>query len=832
MTQPQRRPVGRISNRLLLLGLLNFAGFVLVIAILIHAFRSMEEMTSAAAEGQMARAALNASAVRQVSALHPLTLALTAALGEPDGHLAAAGAELQRTLGTVAASSLNPEDRATFTRLSEHLTRFVAHGESHARLSAEVAAREGQALAAIADLERALIQYRLAQTPKVVQADQTLARLQVQLVTLREALLEQGRIRARGLASRGAVKETNGVGKAEPQGAEPPSPDLASLAPGLAALADTPGLAEPAAALQAQLASHQGTSEALDDADSVLADDLQNLHKAEAESLRLMARLDQDTLLQSDRFRQNILDIMFRSAVSAITAALLVGLVTALMLLVILRRQIKEPMEGVIASVNAISGGGFHDLKPLGGADEWEAIQGAIENMADELSRTYSALAESEARYRLLVDNQSDLVVKVDAELRLRFVNPAFCEAMGMPESDLLGQPCTALIHPDDPLSAGEAIARLDAPPHDCHIEQHTRTPKGWRWYAWVYRALPGPDGRGAGAIGVGRDITALKGAETSLEDQRRFLHTVIDAVSDPILVIARDHEIRMANAAARRLYGWGVGSGTEADPEGAHECCHQILHRSESPCSLSAGTCPLEQVQASRGSVRGVHRHWLNGGERYMEVSASPYWGADGEIAGVVEVGRDITEELAAQERVQFLAHHDVLTGLPNRVQLYERFGTAAEGAAGAAGRNRVGLLYLDLDGFKDVNDNFGHHIGDLLLQEVAHRLSGAVRKTDTVSRQGGDEFLVVLPELHDAEGALGVAEKIRASLETPIVLEGHELRVSFSIGAAILPEDGTDFDTLLKHADLAMYAAKAAGRNSVCRYDRAMERRSGHAA
>ena len=190
-----------------------------------------------------------------------------------------------------------------------------------------------------------------------------------------------------------------------------------------------------------------------------------------------MARLDQDTSLHSDRFRQNILDIMFRSAVSAITAALLVGLVTALMLLVILRRQIKEPMEGVIASVNAISGGGFDDLKPLGGADEWEAIQGAIENMADELSRTYSALAESEARYRILVDNQGDLVVKLDAELRLRFVNPAFCEAMGMPESDLLGQPCTALIHPDDPVSAGEALARLDAPPHDCHIEQHTRTP-------------------------------------------------------------------------------------------------------------------------------------------------------------------------------------------------------------------------------------------------------------------------------------------------------------------------------------------------------------------
>ena len=145
---------------------------------------------------------------------------------------------------------------------------------------------------------------------------------------------------------------------------------------------------------------------------------------------------------------------------------------------------------------------------------------------------------------------------------------------------------------------------------------------------------------------------------------------------------------------------------------------------------------------------------------------------------------------------------------------------------------RHRVGLLYLDLDGFKDINDNFGHHIGDLLLQEVAHRLSGAVRKTDTVSRQGGDEFLVVLPELHDAEGPCASRRRSAPRWRLPSSWRAMSLRASFSIGAAILPEDGTDFDTLLKHADLAMYAAKAAGRNRVCRYDPAMERRSGRAA
>jgi diguanylate cyclase (GGDEF)-like protein len=322
--------------------------------------------------------------------------------------------------------------------------------------------------------------------------------------------------------------------------------------------------------------------------------------------------------------------------------------------------------------------------------------------------------------------------------------------------------------------------------------------------------------------VGVGRDITALKDAEAAVEDQRRFLRTVIDAVSDPILVITHEYRVKMANAAACRLYAWGDADGPEGVASG---CCHIITHRSEQPCSRSGETCPLEQALAAGGSVRSMHRHYLDGAERYVEVSASPYWGLDGEVEGVVEVGRDITDELAAQERVQFLAHHDVLTGLPNRVQLYERFAAAAETAAKE--HLRVGLLYLDLDRFKQVNDNLGHHIGDLLLQEISRRLDGVMRRTDTVSRQGGDEFLVVLAELQDGAEALSVAEKIRASLEGPIVLDGHSLVATFSIGAAILPEDGTDFDTLLKHADLAMYAAKATGRNRVRSYDPTMERR-----
>jgi len=162
---------------------------------------------------------------------------------------------------------------------------------------------------------------------------------------------------------------------------------------------------------------------------------------------------------------------------------------------------------------------------------------------------------------------------------------------MGLPEAELLGRPCLPLVHPQDPCAASAELDRIETPPHVCHIEQHTRTAHGWRWYAWVYRAIKGHDGSSIGAVGVGRDVTALKDAEAAVEDQRRFLRTVIDAVSDPILVITTEYRVKMANAAACRLYTWGDADGPEVVPSG---CCHIITHRSEQPCSLSGETCPL----------------------------------------------------------------------------------------------------------------------------------------------------------------------------------------------------------------------------------------------
>jgi diguanylate cyclase (GGDEF)-like protein len=160
-------------------------------------------------------------------------------------------------------------------------------------------------------------------------------------------------------------------------------------------------------------------------------------------------------------------------------------------------------------------------------------------------------------------------------------------------------------------------------------------------------------------------------------------------------------------------------------------------------------------------------------------------------------------------------LAQHDFLTSLPNRLLLTERFTHAISLAQ--RHDKKIGLLFLDLDNFKHINDSLGHAIGDRLLQSVANRLTECVRATDTVCRQGGDEFVILLAEIGQPRDAAHVAETLRAALALPHLIDGHELHVSLSIGISVFPDDGTDVDVLMQNADAAMYHAKASGRNNV---------------
>lgn len=201
------------------------------------------------------------------------------------------------------------------------------------------------------------------------------------------------------------------------------------------------------------------------------------------------------------------------------------------------------------------------------------------------------------------------------------------------------------------------------------------------------------------------------------------------------------------------------------------------------------------------------------------IEDTASPIRDREGRTVGAVMVLRDVTAARAMMLRLSHLAQYDALTSLPNRVLLFDR----AQQALSRASRDRSGLalMYLDLDGFKDINDSLGHDAGDAVLVQFAQRMGGALRASDTLSRQGGDEFVVLAPTVHNRASARLLATKLVEVAAQPFHIGDHLLHVTTSLGVAMFPDDGDTFDMLARHADAAMYSAKRAGKNRFHFYD-----------
>ncbi len=201
--------------------------------------------------------------------------------------------------------------------------------------------------------------------------------------------------------------------------------------------------------------------------------------------------------------------------------------------------------------------------------------------------------------------------------------------------------------------------------------------------------------------------------------------------------------------------------------------------------------------------------------GKHYLEwLTITGVKDESGRVSHYVAVFSDITTEKESEERLYHLAHYDLLTELPNRMLYYDRIKQAIVRARRS--NRQVGVLFLDLDGFKQVNDELGHHAGDDLLREVARRLTGALRASDTVSRFGGDEFTVCIPDLAPEDDLGRVAQKLIAVVAKPYYLGSNQVKVTTSIGISRFPKDGEDPDQLIGHADMAMYETKKGGKNS----------------
>jgi diguanylate cyclase (GGDEF)-like protein len=240
---------------------------------------------------------------------------------------------------------------------------------------------------------------------------------------------------------------------------------------------------------------------------------------------------------------------------------------------------------------------------------------------------------------------------------------------------------------------------------------------------------------------------------------------------------------------------------------------------------ALEAHELPV-QMAAFRGiEVRDFEQDVVydDGSIRHLIGNAAPLRDTDGKVYGAVGAFIDITTRRNMEEQIRRMAHFDSLTNLPNRILLMDRLEQAL--AISQRNHSKTSVIFMDLDHFKEINDNLGHHVGDMLLQQVAERIRGALREVDTVSRLGGDEFVMVLPELRHTDDAITIAEKLLHALDEDFFISGDKLRISPSLGISIYPDHGSDASTLIRIADKAMYHAKQAGRNTFRFYDEAMK-------
>jgi diguanylate cyclase (GGDEF)-like protein/PAS domain S-box-containing protein len=415
--------------------------------------------------------------------------------------------------------------------------------------------------------------------------------------------------------------------------------------------------------------------------------------------------------------------------------------------------------------------------------------------------RAEEALREGERRFRRLVELSPEAIV-VHCDGRIVFINPTGARLLGAPGPEaLIGCPVLDFVHPDDRERVRQRIGRLEASDASVEAVEERFVRLDGRVIdvevaamALIYQGHPAIQA-------VFRDVTERKEAERALRASEERYRQLFERNLAAVFRIGLDGSFAAGNDACARILGCVsreelLSSNVTVffDDASKRTALFELLRRE--------GAMTSRELELRRSD-----------GERIWVLANVSLVRGEGDRPFFEGTMIDITARKVAERRIEYLAFHDALTDLPNRILFQDRL-TAALAHAHRSG-SRLAVMYLDLDDFKRINDTLGHEVGDRLLQLAAERLRRVTRAEDTVARVGGDEFTLLLSRVSRSRDAVRIARKILDALVHPFELEGYRLYLSTSIGISLYPEDGENAETLLKNADYALYRAKELGRN-----------------
>lgn len=419
-------------------------------------------------------------------------------------------------------------------------------------------------------------------------------------------------------------------------------------------------------------------------------------------------------------------------------------------------------------------------------------------------------IRENELRYRQMFNNNTSIKILIDPQSgEIIDANQAACDFYGYALAELLQKNIA-----DINILSPEAV----------HGEMRAAASEGRGYFNFQHRLASGEIRDvevHSGPVSVkGRqllysivhDVTARKHAE----EQLRLTARVFEDAHEGIAITDRHNRIVTINRAFTQITGYSASEVVGQDPKLLQSGRQNSDYYQE-----------MWEILKEQGIWEGEMWNRRKSGEEYPQwLSISTVYDQGGSISNYVAVFSDITERKASEEQIRVLAEYDPLTSLPNRTLFNDRLSQALSSLA-RRDNVRLAVLFLDLDRFKNINDSLGHQFGDQLLQVAAGRIQSCVRASDTVCRPGGDEFILLLPEIDHADDVARIAEKLLEALSRPCQIGGQEINITASIGIVIAPEDGADATSLVQNADAAMYHSKEAGRNAYHFFTRSMNER-----